>query len=232
MLRPKQISVFALLGLITIIAVSIAIPYKWFTIFLIEFFTILYVAHVLSENLPSAIRRAKRDNCRRADGSWSRRREKIERESVADFRAELIQALLLLAFPLNVLVWVVHTELIPIDVGMSAVTSFDISTENWKRNLGDEEKRFEGFMGHRSPAEIEARKRFLWNAWPLVVGGLFAAFVGAVIFLKNAYAHSLRELARSVQYRHEQYRFRETHEALNGKPRKRRRHRSKPINVD
>lgn len=232
MLRPKQISVFALLGLVTVIAMSIAIPYKWFTICLIEFFAILYVAHVLSHNLPSALRRAKRDNCRRADGSWSRRREKIERESVADFRAEMVTALLFLALPLNVLAWVVHTEVIPIDVGISAVTSFDISTEKWKQNLGDEEKRFDGFFGNRGPAEVESRKRFLWNAWPLVVGGLFAAFVGAVIFLKNAYAHSLRELAKSIQYRHEQYRFREAHEALSGKPRKRRRGRSKPIATD
>lgn len=172
-------------------------------------------AEALTRNIPSSLARSQRRNCRRSDGTWSARREEIEERSLAKLRRELLKAFFLIAVASNVLFAVIHFEVIPIPIAVEAMTSVEWSASDWKSNLRDEEAKFDSWIGHSTNnKEVAARKRLLWNSWPMVIGVMILSAAVAFAFVARAYYHALTELSASIKYRAQQYRLRELHKSV------------------
>ena len=172
---------------------------------------------VLARNVPSSIARLQKSNCFRQDGTWSKRRAKIEESGRTKLRIELGKACLLVALVTNIAGWFVHREVIPIPVAAEALSSFRMSETDWKDQLSDDELRLDNWLSssaHLSPSEALTRKRMLWRGWPVALLAAFLWLAGCVAYVTSAYRHALNELRASAKFRSEQYQLRGLHESV------------------
>ena len=204
----------------------------WATVLMLQLIAFGTCIEVLARNVPRAIAELQHSNCVRADGTWSKRRERIEEQSRNQLRLDLAKAILLVAMGTNVAAWFVHSEVIPIPIAVEALSSFHLDEGEWKASLSDDEGRFDGWMSSQarlSPSEALGRKRILWKRWPIGLGVVAIGIAGCCAFVAAAYKYSLKELAASVRFRSERYRLKSLHESVGhddfarAKPVKRRR---------
>ena len=232
MLRDQQVRLFGLFLVMTIIAIALAISATWFTLALIQLIAIFSCVEVVCRNLPRSIRRVRNANCRRADRTWSSRRARIEQKSSDRLRLAVFQVLVVAIVPLNVLVWIVHTELIPVPIAIEAISSFEAPTSAWKENLAPTEQRYDRTVGISAVPNAEARKRMLWNGWPILVLVGLVALCMAIAFTRYALLHVIQRYADKVHFRRQQYEFTDgarasQQEGSRGIPRRTRRRSSK-----
>ncbi len=207
MYRNFLISIGAFLAFAAMLAFAFRLgPFA--SALLIELLIGIAATEVLVHNLPSAIRSGIADNCRRANGRWSHRRARIEDRAVRKLRWNILYALLLVAIPLNAILWYVNGEVIPVGIGWDAVASIRLDSP-WKENLRDEEADFDHWSRAKglTVTEAETRKRILWRNWPTILAGLMASGIAAFLTLGAACFFALRELDSSIQYRAQQYRM-------------------------
>ena len=217
MVHKHRFSLGFILLLLTLVAVATR-PGWFVTIFLIESIAVFFCAEVLVHNLPKAIQRSIQDNGRRADGTKSSRRARIEEKAVRKVARDIVFALVLVLVPTNLLLWYVNSEVIPLSIGFDAIASMRSSEAEWKENLRDEERELDRWAESRrlSTADLSQRKQTLWRSWPLILVG--AVVWGGVSFsaFAVAYWHSLRELKASIEYRAEKYALLDLHSAVEG----------------
>lgn len=206
MLRTSQISIANILALALVVA-ALAVGNGLVTIIVCEAIAVFAFVKILTGNLPSAIQESSRANCRRLDGSWSTRREAIERKAHRKLFNTVVLLLLFIVVPSNVLFLFVNEEVFPLSVGFDAISNFRASPEEWKANLRDEESSFErwGRARHLSRESIDTRKRAIWHSWPMLVLGGIAWVVFCIFFFNGTYDRALRDLADSTQVRAEEY---------------------------
>jgi hypothetical protein len=137
----------------------------WVTVALIETVAVMVSLEVLEQNLPRAIRSSMNANCRRSDGSWSRRRERAERKAVQRLRQDLLGAFLIVLVPSHELFWLLHKASLPPEFTAIAVASW------------------------------------------MMIG--FA-------ILKHSYFQSLKDLSNSIQFRAQQYHWRDLSRECDG----------------
>lgn len=206
--RWMRFSLRGLLFLLTLCAVFVGISTLFLPV-LIEAVAVLACVELLMRNLPSTIRAAIAENTRRLDGTWSRRRERIEKRAQHKLRWNLIVVFVLLLVPGHVLLYGIHTYVIPLPVGLDAVAAFRLPLADWKQSLRDDgiEGRYEKWQDAPNGADTRTMKQLLWRSWPLVVGSC-AVWIGlSFLALKSIYIAALRELAAEIQSRSEQYKL-------------------------
>ena len=168
------------------------------SILTLEALAALAVVEVLSRSLPAAIRRARDANCIRLDGSWSAAREQIERSALWKLRLNLLAASALAALPVNVTLYAVHTQVIPLPLAVEAASVARVPASDWLAEL-----RTQGILDRyeRLPNTNENTKRMLRQFWPIVVMlCLLAAAFGFSLF-RSAHLASLNELMASIASR-------------------------------
>lgn len=181
----------------------------WIKIFAIEVCSALFFVAVLTYFLPPAIQRLIHTNCLRWDGSWSNRREKIERNDVARMRGAMLGFTLLLLIPTNALLLLVDDQWFPFSIGVNAIEDFRLDTNEWKPRLQDEIRDFDRWsMDNRVPAEnAELRKRLIWNSWPMIIILAAVWVIGNCCFVAKCYLIALGKLAESIRFRTESYKL-------------------------
>ena len=217
-----QFSIALALATMTLVAVLLAESLNggWrsasqvLTVALIELSACAACIAILTHNIPSALSRAQDRNCRRVDGSWSRRRQKIEDASLGELRRELGKAFLLVALVTNALLGLLHFEVIPVPLALQAVSSFSISEENWKTNLRDDEAQFDRWLGPSLKEEARFRKRMLWYGWPVLLAVAIGWCLAVCVYVTHAYSDALKRLNSSIQFRSQQYRLSDLHASV------------------
>ena len=184
------------------------------TIFVIELIVFCVVVEALVRNIPSALVQAQRRNCVRHDGSWSRGRHRRERKSRVRLRREMQKACLLVIVFTNVLMGLLHFEVIPLPLALKAATSVKLSPDEWKSELQEEAREFDKWLSPATANTAKARKQQLWLGWPLLAGAGIAWCLGAGAYIAYAYADALRRLAASINYRAQQYDLQELHASV------------------
>ena len=79
----------------------------------LEVVAILVCIELLMRNLPRAIRHSVSQNAIRIDGSFSKRREQIEKRALAKFRWNLVTVFALVFSPTTVLLFGIHAFVFP-----------------------------------------------------------------------------------------------------------------------
>ena len=204
--NKKQFTIGAIMVLTALVAALIRWKHLLVTIAIIELIVVYVCVEVLVTQLPRTISKSIERNCRRSDGSRSARRARAEQRAVSQLRSELVLAFAIVVLPTNALLWLLNSEVIPISVGVSAISSFRFSEATWKEELSTEERELEewGRRKQISPSSIESRKRTLWRYWPLLVIAGFTWCAVAAAIIKSAYFHALKDLAASIEYRRQQ----------------------------
>lgn len=152
-----------------------------------------------------------RGNAIRLDGSISDRRAAIERTAVNGMRRNLYITMLMVLLPANMLAYVVHTEIIPLSLGMDAMLTFRVSDDAWKASLKDSgvEDSYDRWQTNQSgpiaSSDLRERKSLVWKAWPLVCATGAGWLLLSAITVKHIFVGSVRQLAKDVEYRAEQY---------------------------
>ena len=124
-------------------------------------------------------------------------------------------ACLMVALVTNMLLGVVHYEIIPIPLAWRAVSEFRGDTETWKQDLRDEAAEYDKWLAPSTVGQsARQRKRMLWIGWPVVVATLAGWGVAASVYIGASYAYALRRLSAAVRFRSQQYRLRELHELV------------------
>lgn len=170
------------------------------------------MAELLTVSIPKSIVELQFKNCIRLDGSWSNGREMIERLSVRKFRRSIATILFMLGMPTLFGLWITNREVIPLSIGVDAVTSIRGSQESLKANLDDEVKEFDRWHRESSKAKLfsaDVQKRFLWKSWPLffIVAGVWMSIVATVI--SRCYLSGLKEYRQNVMSRGKDYYWRD-----------------------
>jgi hypothetical protein len=177
------------------------------TILAMQTFVVVICTELLSRNLPIAIKRAIRANCIRLDGNWSPNRERIEKGAIWRLRGSLLFAFLLVVIPVNCGIYLLHSRVIPIPIGIHTLTAFRVSGQAFKDSLREEgvEASYDHWLGGRGPVDTASSKQRLWQYWPIIVcAGAITALL-AFYFLQKAYFASLRELVSGVESRSRDY---------------------------
>ena len=186
-------------GLTAIVAAIVV----WKALAILQFVAFFILVEALVRNQPTSIQYRIKANYIRKDGSKSQRRKRAEMRAIQKLRRDLYTVVGIAFVVINVMILVIHDEVIPLSIGLDAITSFSASEQTWKENLRDEEQQFDRWseMNHKSPEEIETHKRVIWASWPFIVMAFLAVFAACFVFIKAAYVQSLKELSDSIDQR-------------------------------
>ena len=193
--------------LAAVIAVSLCSGQFWILALTIQIAGAAFIAQLLTNRLPVAIRNASQSNSFRLDGSKSTRREQIEDEAISHFCYKLFFIQLLLLVPSNVgLMWV-HNNGFPLPPGLNAAESVARHAPADHATIHVEETQMERRekRNHTSRLEVHARKRKLRHYWQVNLAVGVAWLLGCAAFLKRAYLFCLTELTDSIEYRRDFY---------------------------
>lgn len=173
--------------------------------------TLLLVVELLAHNLPTAIRSGITANCRRPDGSWSIRRERVEANAVTKLRNDLLIVITMLVLTSHGMIWLVDTEVIPLSIGSAALSKLQPSADEWRANLDDEQEQYGRWLQNKgfSQEAIHTRMEMLWEFWPgvMVIGLGWTGLVFSVV--RGVYFRGLHDLYDSIQFRRLQYQLRD-----------------------
>lgn len=179
----------------------------------IAFFQVLVMilaAEILTRRVPATVARASDANRHRMDGTRSRRRSRQERHAYEKLRRDIWASLLVVAFAGNSLVAAVHYFVIPIPLGIKAVTSFSLDDEAWKAELrragiDDQFDQWQAASPTLRRADSSVAQQVLWRTWPVILLMSVAWLILSLKFLAWAYLRSLREFSDGVAHRQEHY---------------------------
>lgn len=218
--RPNRLTV---ISVCVVTALIVALLFRWgslsatvvigeaTTVVIGQAIAVFLLIELLSRNLPRSIRSAQTTNCRRRDGSWSIARERAEALSVGKLKGELLFAVAIVVVPTNALLWMIHTESVPLDVASAVVGVSWLSPQDMDAGLETVMLGF-GAWGKEnglSAEEIDSRTRVLRRSGPAFV--LAGIVWMAVVFssMKSAYFRALKDLSDSVQLRRWQHHMRD-----------------------
>ena len=194
-----QFSIALALATMTLVAVLLAESLNggWrsasqvLTVALIELSACAACIAILTHNIPSALSRAQDRNCRRVDGSWSRRRQKIEDASLGELRRELGKAFLLVALVTNALLGLLHFEVIPVPLALQPYLRLAFPRKTGRRTCATMKLNLTVGWGHHSKKKPGSGKgcygtagRFFWP-WRLDGVSLFVYMLRTLILMRS-----------------------------------------------
>lgn len=175
-----------------------------------EIVAVLVCVELLMRNFPRAIKKAIADNAYRIDGSFSRRRDDIEKRALRGFRWNLATAVVLIATPATLMVFGIHTYLMPLPLGFDAAASFRLSRLEWKQEIRESgtESRYDTWQAkgaHRSADGQRVIKRATWHGAPVFIVICLAVVAMSFAALRSVYLTALKSLATAVRRRSHYY---------------------------
>ena len=201
-----RLSVGGLIAGLAVAASLITFGESWITLFVFLVAAVYVWSEVLVFQLPVSITSAMKRNCIRRDGSWSQKREKIERFAIEKFRWDIRIILLLVLVPTTILTYLVDQTIIPVRIGFSGLTSLRVSPVETRSNLVDEEQAFDKWAaGNLFRADTEKHKRVLWYFWPIVVLAALFWIFGCWVAIQRTYSSQLKELYEKITRRGVEY---------------------------
>lgn len=182
----------------------------WFLLLLTEILAIYVFVEVMTKRMPAGLLDASRDNCHRLDGSRSRRRTERENKALRKVRSDLWAVMLILASVATAELYVLHSFVFPISLGVDVAAALrdnpgDLKSALRQRNVDDRFYKWSRDTTRGSKAEIRQRMQTLWIAWPVILGLLLATAVGGVWLIRYAYLRVLREFQHGIAVRAQQY---------------------------
>jgi len=198
------------LGILTLIVALFLTNNLTFFVFLllIEAALVFIVIDVFIRYIPPRLVNESLDNCMRMDGSWSSRRSAAESRAHFKLRTDFLALFLIVALTGNLLVFFIHSEMIPLPIAFKSMQLFRFDADTWKQKLRDEhiDQEFEQFSKSKYFTNydgIRAKQDWLWYAWPFVIVIGFAWLIGSMILIRRAHAFILREFAAGIASRSE-----------------------------
>jgi hypothetical protein len=126
------------------------------------------------------------------------RRNPVRATRLVDYLLGLSVTAAVCFLPVVLLIWVVHSYVIPIPMATEVFALLDEDPDTWERNLENEkiaEKHGEEFRKRgRTEGEIRLIQEVLWKGWPIIVGVGLLLLLGGI----QALAHGNRALLRDV----------------------------------
>ncbi len=130
------------------------------------------------------------------------RRNPVSANRLVDYGVGLLVLVTACFLPVFLLIWMVHSYLIPIPMASDAVSRFDFDRETWEDNLEKDEAgnipdEYGKHLRDQGVPEgvIRRIQESLWVGWPIIVGAaLLFLFVGI-----QALAHGNVALLRDVE---------------------------------
>ena len=162
---------------------------------------------VLVFSLPLKCWATVRMNCRRLDGSFSRRRLRREVSAFCQYLLTLSVPALLTFLMLFVFATLMFSYIIPSELIVRSFSEFDADTTAWRQNLDRVQLDHTLFLSRlgATPETIDSIQRTLWHDWPIIaVGGLVAVIAILVVLIKCA-GHSVGRLAAGIRRRRRIY---------------------------
>ena len=179
---------------------------------LMAFLLILAVGEVLIRNVPRSILNRAVENCIRMDGSWSRGRQSVERVSLSRLKGNLVFVMFLCVAPSLFGLWVFNREVIPLGLGVDAMSSIKFDSDQWKAQLGDQERQFDEWQRTTAASKgmsAQQHKKLLWFTWPAIVA-LALMWIGVMaLVISRYYVYCMRKYHQSVYSRASDYRWRD-----------------------
>lgn len=205
-LKQKHLTLARVLLGIVLLAFIFLFAEFWPKAIILEVVLILLFGEILIGFLPKQITTAMKFNCIRQDGTWSKKREAIEKHSINKLRWNIRVILLMVITPSILLTWIIDREVFPINLGASAVASFQVPESEWKNNLRDEERKFDKWSKQKTWRARSAQyKRFLWVTWPIILSGLIVWCLGSWLVIRQLYLREIKVLIRGVKQRQGEY---------------------------
>ena len=136
----RRLNRFSTISVYGVTAVLIALLYRWgnLSVAIVGALAVVIwlLVELLSRNLPKSIRSAQTANCRRRNGTWSIARERAEARAVGKLKGELLLAVIVVVLPTIAVVWFIDSEVIPISMGIDAMSVFEMPLPAWQKKSG------------------------------------------------------------------------------------------------
>ena len=164
--------------------------------------------------MPSSLRRLASANRRRRDGTFSPRRDAYENRAIVRLRKDLYAILLTMCGGFAALLLVVHLFVFPLDILAGGVSSFSPDKNEFRASLKEKnldrrlEERWTSTFG-LSAETSERTAREVWRRWPIFAAGAALLLYAFGATLKWGYMRALRDYARSLNARRQQYQMRD-----------------------
>lgn len=183
MLHQSQFNISSILVATLFVAILLGFYQYWLVVVLVIEIALLFVSvELLVRQLPASVKKALWNNCRRADGSLSTRRQGLEQNAVRKLRSEVWMVFLLVVLPLNVLLWFAFSDWTK---STSALANMSI---------GKDESAWQS------------------SHFQLMAIGLAVVWVAiAALIVRSGYRYFVRRFAIELQQRTQQNMFRDLH---------------------
>lgn len=161
--------------------------------------------------IPRHITRTAAENCRRSDGSWSKRRARREAKHVAELFGALHLVVVLFLVLTGGALMTVHHYIVPLPLVANVFSVFDPDPVQWEANRTDElpdvGDTFDAWRERQGFSQEETRRsrEFLWTHW------LLLAFITLVLgacyywFLARFFMSSVARYGKGVLKRKKHY---------------------------
>ena len=142
-LRYSLHSLFLVTGLAAVLCVVCLFPANFVLavsvagIFVVQAAMVFFAIELLTRRMPPVLTDISKANEYRLDDSWSPARARLEFRARTKFRADMLAAFLIVALTGNLLAFAINSFVIPIEVGMTALSSLRLNWAETKSNLQD-----------------------------------------------------------------------------------------------
>ncbi|MEZ6059283.1 MAG: hypothetical protein R3C19_02865 [Planctomycetaceae bacterium] len=159
---------------------------------------------ILVGSIPRECWRASRGNCRRHDGTLSRRRMQRELSATYDYAGTLLVPLLLMTLLLFVVLQGIFTYLMPADLMVDAVDALATGSRSELESVRREHEQ-EFLRRGMSASQIRDLQRFLWRNWLILGVVSLCSFVAASWFVLQAATRESVRFVKGVRLRKQCY---------------------------
>lgn len=182
----------------------------WFLLLVTEAVVIYVCVELLTQRMPAALRTQSQANCYRLDGTRSHRRSSREHRALRKVRSDLWAVFLFVAFIGTSGLFVIHTQVFPLNLAADVVSALRDDSADFKgalrqRHVDDKYFRWSRSSSTSSNYEIDQQTRRLWMLWPIVLMLAAASLAACVALIRYAYFRTLREFHDKVTSRATEY---------------------------
>lgn len=160
--------------------------------------------------VPRSLRQLALSQAFRLDGSYSRRRQAIERWHLLKFVAEALSGPLLVALPVLLIGFLIHQWVVPFGIAWETLAAFHWDTDVWRQQVEESARSSHSEWGRARGYDQErilALQRIVWIGWPVIALGLVLGTCGACLVATKYLQKLILEYQRSLQARCLEYRL-------------------------
>lgn len=158
-------------------------------------------------SLTHECRRTVRLNCRRLNGSWSRRRFRREAQALKEYVTSVAAPLLLAFLATFAAASYVFTYVMPYGLIADSFEAFDTDSATWEANMGEVRKQHAAFASGNglSTAEVDQLQKSLWQDWPAIAVSTIALLAIAYLVVFKTAGHAVSTWASGIRQRRTTY---------------------------